>query len=758
MRPDRRTRLSPATQRQDPARTEAKPMRGSAAPADFEQTWGNQAALAAAAPVSEEPGEDLHDEVGLDLDPDKKEDEENPSPGGVSEGPIGVSFGSLAQPNTRAVAPQPSSGSAHRGSARAERAASDPRAPATTSRLDKPRDTRDSVPAPSSGKAPSDAPKSETRSTAAQRADAVPTGHASRSEARAEGPSSASPAARGEAGNAARARHAANGARTEAAPTDRARSDPQAPAAQAGTAARASDVSRPDVARPPAPDRSPRTAPDPSPAPDRTEAARSPHGDVDRGPTARQADLGRSDDVPGHIVDNSADSVDRGQLRKTEFLDSLEVEVTDAANQALKATLWSAEGCPWIAYWFAYYRARDSADIERAIRRFAPDARAARTASEYIPFVTQRVLRAVQVWARTGETTGLPDGLPASVTAAARAATERRRPPGSPIQFKARSGGAEPVGEARQMVEQLGSGRSLEPSTRVRMEPLLGRDLSGVRIHADPGAAALAERMNAHAFTVGEHVAFAHGEYRPGTPVGDALLAHELAHVAQQEGATEETAQGGGESVQALEEDADRSARSVVQGLWSRGKNFVKGVAENARPRLRSGLGLRACGNSRFPTYSTIVGDAAVQRETDAAWTSTKAATNAAGRREEGFWIQLDMSSSSYRFVNRFTGPTVGPGVGASATPGSKPADTGTPEKGTFTVGLFHTHTPTTFRPVGRGVGPSGADESFHSSNDVVGVVYDYEASPAGSGNIPAGHPLHSAARRYSSGPNRRSG
>jgi hypothetical protein len=36
---------------------------------------------------------------------------------------------------------------------------------------------------------------------------------------------------------------------------------------------------------------------------------------------------------------------------------------------------------------------------------------------------------------------------------------------------------------------------------------------------------------------VGEHIAFAPGEYRPGTLVGDALVAHELAHVMQQGGA-----------------------------------------------------------------------------------------------------------------------------------------------------------------------------------------------------------------------------
>ena len=46
----------------------------------------------------------------------------------------------------------------------------------------------------------------------------------------------------------------------------------------------------------------------------------------------------------------------------------------------------------------------------------------------------------------------------------------------------------------------------------------------------------LARSLEARAFTVGTHIAFASGEIRPGTLGGDALLAHELAHVIQQRG------------------------------------------------------------------------------------------------------------------------------------------------------------------------------------------------------------------------------
>jgi hypothetical protein len=232
-------------------------------------------------------------------------------------------------------------------------------------------------------------------------------------------------------------------------------------------------------------------------------------------------------------------------------------------------------------------------------------------------------------------------------------------------------------------------------------------------------------------------------------------VAHELAHVAQQKRAHPDAAQEVGPADVALERDADRSAVGAVSSAWLGAKGFMSTIYQNAMPRLRSGVSVRGC-SSKFPSYRQIVADSDVQTATDAAWASTEAAATPKGRREEGFWIQLDTAAKKYKFINHFTGPVVGPGTGASATPGAKPADVPSTDGPTYTVGLFHTHTPTAHRPVGRGVGPSQADENFHNGNDIVGVVYDYEASPGGSGNIPAGHPIGSPARRYHSGPNRR--
>lgn len=58
-------------------------------------------------------------------------------------------------------------------------------------------------------------------------------------------------------------------------------------------------------------------------------------------------------------------------------------------------------------------------------------------------------------------------------------------------------------------------GQPLGPATRAFMEPRFGHDFSTVRAHADDQAAASARSMNALAFTVGNHVAFNAGLYKP---------------------------------------------------------------------------------------------------------------------------------------------------------------------------------------------------------------------------------------------------
>jgi hypothetical protein len=80
-------------------------------------------------------------------------------------------------------------------------------------------------------------------------------------------------------------------------------------------------------------------------------------------------------------------------------------------------------------------------------------------------------------------------------------------------------------------------GQPLAPETRALMEARLGYDFGGVRVHTDHLAARSAEAVAAHAYTVGADVVFAASRYDPASRDGQRLLAHELAHVVQQNGA-----------------------------------------------------------------------------------------------------------------------------------------------------------------------------------------------------------------------------
>ncbi|MBX3607183.1 MAG: DUF4157 domain-containing protein [Piscinibacter sp.] len=111
---------------------------------------------------------------------------------------------------------------------------------------------------------------------------------------------------------------------------------------------------------------------------------------------------------------------------------------------------------------------------------------------------------------------------------------QRRAEPGA-----AGAGGGEvAAGTAAAIQGQRGAGTPLPAAERSFFEARLQTPLAPVRLHTDPASAQLAESLGARAFTVGHDVFFGAGEYRPANPDGRHLLAHELAHVRQQSGAT----------------------------------------------------------------------------------------------------------------------------------------------------------------------------------------------------------------------------
>ncbi len=83
-----------------------------------------------------------------------------------------------------------------------------------------------------------------------------------------------------------------------------------------------------------------------------------------------------------------------------------------------------------------------------------------------------------------------------------------------------------------------------------------------MRVHSGPQAASLARSVQARAFTVGRDVVFGAGEYAPTTSSGRWLLAHELAHTAQNGNAPQASPAGSG----TLEAEASRAADATSAG------------------------------------------------------------------------------------------------------------------------------------------------------------------------------------------------
>jgi outer membrane protein OmpA-like peptidoglycan-associated protein len=106
------------------------------------------------------------------------------------------------------------------------------------------------------------------------------------------------------------------------------------------------------------------------------------------------------------------------------------------------------------------------------------------------------------------------------------------------------------------------AGKPLDPAAHAALAPRFGHDFGNVRVHADAAAAASTAATNARAFTIGEDIAFAAGEYAPHSAAGQALIAHELAHVVQQSRGSGRAGGCGGDA----EQRADAAAARAVAG------------------------------------------------------------------------------------------------------------------------------------------------------------------------------------------------
>ncbi|GHE20359.1 DUF4157 domain-containing protein [Halomonas urumqiensis] len=78
-------------------------------------------------------------------------------------------------------------------------------------------------------------------------------------------------------------------------------------------------------------------------------------------------------------------------------------------------------------------------------------------------------------------------------------------------------------------------GQPMPRPLQQRFSKGFGRDLGPVRIHTHSQADEQARRLNAQAYTYGQHIYFRQGHYQPDTRRGQWLLAHELTHTLQQD-------------------------------------------------------------------------------------------------------------------------------------------------------------------------------------------------------------------------------
>jgi Domain of unknown function (DUF4157) len=144
-----------------------------------------------------------------------------------------------------------------------------------------------------------------------------------------------------------------------------------------------------------------------------------------------------------------------------------------------------------------------------------------------------------------------------------------------------------------------------------KMERAFGHSFGGVRIHHDAAADQAAKSLHAHAFTVGQDVYFARGQFAPESQQGFRLLAHELSHTVQQRGMTSS------QSLPSREADAaDFAVDPVDAPLEREADAAAEAVLQGARPSVSIGSAVSVARAARVQAF--------VQREGENVTTITK--------------------------------------------------------------------------------------------------------------------------------------
>lgn len=152
------------------------------------------------------------------------------------------------------------------------------------------------------------------------------------------------------------------------------------------------------------------------------------------------------------------------------------------------------------------------------------------------------------------------------------------------------------------------TGRPLPAELRTHLESSLEADLHDVRIHDGPISDAGAREIHARAFTLGKDIHFAHGQFDPETRTGRELIAHEVAHAAQQGAAGDFTGATLGSPGEPLELEAERFAREFVCAEATAPRTDGSGARRSApRPPLAQ-IAPVALGSASSPVVHRDVG------------------------------------------------------------------------------------------------------------------------------------------------------
>lgn len=233
-----------------------------------------------------------------------------------------------------------------------------------------------------------------------------------------------------------------------------------------------------------------------------------------------------------------------GQRRRRDFLREARQRVEAAVEGIVGSFGFRAIGCPYLAAVFDRLEGANAAEIEAAARRYAGGAA---DASEALTSIATRATGAAATWVAAGRP------LEPSAVAGLVLPFFPGLPAAMPVQGDA-GPGAVPAGAVPR------GGAAPDAAVRSRVEPLVGMSLGHARVRSDGRAVAAA---GGRGFTVGNQVVL-DPSFRAGTLAGDALLAHELVHVAQQ------TRGGGAAPGAAHEDEADTLAAAAMAGLPAR--------------------------------------------------------------------------------------------------------------------------------------------------------------------------------------------